>query len=124
MKLTDTYESNSKYLKSEHFAIGIMPNGRVRYGTMTVKIVGVKSGAFQDGRKQRVLNFEGIDKELGLNVTNYKRIIDLTGYDDDDNWIGHEIGLYVDPYVQNKDGSTVPGVRVQEPHHATCMDAK
>lgn len=67
-----------------------------------------------------VLNFRGLDphgkpiKNLVLNLTNGERIQSVTGSDDLDDWVGHEIILFNDPDVMFA-GKRVGGIRVFVP---------
>lgn len=69
---------------------------------------------------KHVLNFKGMDsagkaiKSLVLNLTNGERIQAVTGSDDLDDWIGHEIVLFNDPDVTFA-GKRVGGLRVFVP---------
>lgn len=49
---------------------------------------------FNDGTKKRAVWFEGKSKGLSLNVTNWNTIAEVTGRDDDDEWVGCSIRLY------------------------------
>ena len=59
-----------------------------------VTISGVRSDKLGDDER-RILSFKGKDKEMVLNRTNWNMIAEITGQDDDDNWVGHQIQLYV-----------------------------
>jgi hypothetical protein len=107
MKKSDVFPS--KYLKAENLAIG---GGK--YTTMVLTIAGIDtSEPFDDGKTQRMLHFEEDGRTLGLNATNWDAIASITGKDDDEDWKGCVIELYVDPRVRfgNK---TVPAIRVRE----------
>lgn len=98
----------SKYLKADCLAQG---NGR--YGTMVLTIAGIStSEPFDDGKVQRVLTFKEDGRELGLNATNWDTISFITGKDDDDEWVGAKIELFVDPMVRFG-GKIVPAIRVR-----------
>ncbi len=90
-----------------------------RYGAMVLTIAGLRTGNFDDGSEQRIASFEEDDRELGLNVTNFDAIVDITGEEDDDNWPGHKIELYVDEKVKFK-GKTVAAIRVRKPSAAAA----
>lgn len=112
MKKSETYGGN--FLKAENLIDGKLPNGKPKYNTLTLTICKIESHTFDDGKGQRVLSFENFDKKLGLNVTNWNRIEAITGKDDDDQWIGETIEVFVDPYVEFQ-GKIIPAIRVREP---------
>jgi hypothetical protein len=107
MKKSDVFPS--KYLKAENLA-----TGGGKYTTMVLTIAGIDtSEPFDDGKTQRMLHFEEDGRTLGLNATNWDAIASITGKDDDEDWVGSVIELFVDPRVRfgNK---TVPAIRVRE----------
>ena len=63
-------------------------------------------------KKQIALNFVGKQKQLGLNVTNAKRIARIYG-DQIENWIGQPITLYVEEVEAF--GKFTPAIRVAQP---------
>ena len=63
--------------------------------------------------KRRVLTFKGKDKGLVLNKTNWNMIAEITGQDDDDNWVGHAIQLYATKV--DYQGKRVPAIRIEVP---------
>lgn len=70
-----------------------------------------------------VLYFEEFEKGLVCNKTNINLLIDFFGGDDEiDHWIGHDIGLYVDPNVMFA-GKRVGGIRVRAPGPPIVRDA-
>jgi hypothetical protein len=73
-------------------------------------IMEVTTETVGDGDKRRSLAFKEIDKRLLLNKTNWTKIAELTGQDDDDNWVGHRIRLTKKP-VQFR-GDLVDAVRI------------
>lgn len=111
MKATEVF---SKFLKSKD-----LEDGKGGYKTLilTIKDRGEKTARehkFNDGTVQLVVAFEEDDRELGLNVTNTKAMVKLTGEDDTDNWAGHKIEVWVNPEVQYG-SETVPGIRIRKP---------
>jgi hypothetical protein len=64
----------------------------------------------EEREEKAVVAFEEVDKELVLNVTNWDRIVELTGQEDSDNWIGGRIKLIrvKVPYG----GKTVDAIRI------------
>jgi len=79
----------------------------------TVTIERVDWATFQDGTKKRAIYFAGKDKALTVNATNWNTIAQITGIDDDDEWVGQRIRLCAVP-VDFK-GKTVMAVRVIAP---------
>lgn len=65
-----------------------------------------------EGRKQRkpVMRFQGKDKSLVVNRTNWNRLADFLGSDDSDDWIGKTIVLGVEKV--DFQGKRVPAIRV------------
>lgn len=60
-----------------------------------------------------ILMFEGKEKGLVLNKTNWSAIADITGQDDSDDWAGARVKL-----VTRKvdfQGKRVPAIRIEEP---------
>lgn len=106
MKKSDIYTSG--FLKAE-----VLAEGPGKWGTMTVTVKGIRDHTFEDGKKQAVLSFEEDDRELGLNITNWDTMEELTGEHDSDNWVGHTIELYVDPKVMFA-GKRTPAIRIRE----------
>jgi hypothetical protein len=77
----------------------------------TVTITRVGWAEFSDGTKKRAVWFEGKDKGLSLNVTNWNTIAELTGEDDDDRWIGKRIRLFATKVTYA--GKMVSAIRVE-----------
>lgn len=67
---------------------------------------------WDDGKKQRVLSFEETEMRLGLNATNWDAIAAMTNQEDDDNWGGTVIELFVVPEPKSKTGHAI---RVRKP---------
>lgn len=106
MKKSETY---SAFLKAE-----TLDKGGGNYRTMVVTISGVSSHEFEDGKKQRVLSFNECGQQLGLNITNWDSVAEITGKDDDDDWIGSKIELYVDKNV-TFGSKKIPAIRIRKP---------
>jgi hypothetical protein len=69
----------------------------------------------RDKEIKPVLYFRGTTKGLILNKTNARKIVELLGEKDSDDWTGHRIALFaVDVEFQ---GSTVPAIRVKAAPH-------
>ena len=58
--------------------------------------------------------FEEFDKPMTLNKTNGNLIAKVCGSADFDNWIGHQVVLYVDEMVEFG-GNIVGGIRIRAP---------
>ncbi len=63
--------------------------------------------------QKTVIYFQGMDKGLVLNWTNACTLADLYG-EDDDNWIGREVIIWVDPSVMYA-GKRTGGLRLKGP---------
>lgn len=70
---------------------------------------------WDDGRKQAVIAFEETEMRLGLNATNWDAIAAMTGQEDDANWGGTVIELFVVPEPKSKTGHAI---RVRKPKGA------
>ena len=87
MKLSDVFPS--KYLKAEDLDADL---------PVTIKGSGIESFVDRStGKKSEklIIYFEGVDKGLLLNKTNFKAIVEATGQDDSANWNGNSIVLTV-----------------------------
>lgn len=106
MRKSEVY---SKFIKADALKDG---DG---YTSLVLTIDGKpRTHEFDDGTKQRCIGFLEDERELGLNVTNWDAIAAITGMDDDEQWAGTQIELYVDPKI--KFGSrTVAGIRIRKP---------
>lgn len=82
---------------------------------LTIAAVGNES--FGSGEDKRVVSFRESPKRLTLNRTNWTKIAEITGEEDDENWRGASVKL-VSVLVPFK-GDTVPAVRVERPDSAT-----
>jgi hypothetical protein len=120
--LSEIYGSNSQWLK----AVDLQGGKPV----VTIENAEVRENTYNgETKKQIVLTFEGKEKCLGLNVTNARRIAELTGTTDYNEWIGYKLKLFVDK--TDMDGKTVDCIRVfpelpEQPAHkvaaATASD--
>lgn len=77
-----------------------------------------RGAVFDDGRKEDVyaLKFKGKEKQLVLNATNRKRLVDLFGTTKTQEWAGKRIALYVEHGIRKpggKRGETTTGIRVR-----------
>ncbi len=66
-----------------------------------------------------VLYFEGKDKGLVMNKTNWNAIVDITGQEDSDDWVGAKVKL-----VMRKvdfQGKRVPAIRIEEPTEGAAV---
>ena len=77
-----------------------------------------RDAVFDDGRKETVyaLKFKDRQKQLILNATNRKRLVEMFGSTQVKTWIGKKIGLYVDPDVRKPGGArgeTCCGIRIR-----------
>lgn len=106
MKKSETY---SAFIKAE--TMEVSPGV---YRPMVVTVTAIGSHEFEDGKKQRILTFKEVDQKLGLNITNWDSMAEITGKDDDDHWIGAKVELWVDKNVKfgNK---TIPAIRIRRP---------
>lgn len=113
-RLSETYGGN--FLKANaNGAIDIPGNPESLIGTITkIETTTFKSrDKNKEDDKQRALTFrEHGDWRLGLNVTNWKAIARFTGKDDDDEWIGVRIEMFVVPEDASKTGHAI---RVRKP---------
>ena len=75
------------------------------------------SMANQPAKMKYVVYFEGQEKGMVLNLTNFQRIVQVSGRDDTDNWKGVQVDLYNDPTV-DFGGKLVGGIRVWVPQTA------
>lgn len=101
--IDDIYRSTSKFLKAAD----------LNHGKPVVEIESaeVHENTYNGEVKQQiVLSFIGKDKVLGLNVTNARRIAQLTGTGDFTEWPGFRIRLFVDQ--TELDGKTVDCIRI------------
>lgn len=99
MKSTDIFPSKS--LKAEDL------------GTVepVVTIAKVTTQSFDDGSRKPVIHFDGKDKTLVCNKTNWNAIVEITGQEDSEFWTGHRIKLVVARV--DFQGKRVPAIRVE-----------
>lgn len=102
--INDIYQSNSQWLRASDLQ-GTKP---------VVTIEGVEMSEFKERngttKQQIVLRFVGKDKKLGLNLTNARRIADLIGSGNTDDWVGYSIKLYSEKVEFN--GQMVDAIRI------------
>jgi hypothetical protein len=60
-----------------------------------------------------VLYFEGKEKGVVLNKTNWNSCVEITGEDDSDDWAGHKVKLFVAKV--DFQGKRVPAIRINDP---------
>jgi len=77
-----------------------------------------RGAIFDDGRKEDVysLKFAGKQKQLILNATNRRRLIELFGTTKVKEWIGKKITLYVESGIRKPGGirgETTTGIRIR-----------
>ena len=98
----------SKYLAKEDFLV-----------PKVVKIIGEgwedMKGKGREEDMKGVLEFEGYQKKLVLNVVNFKMLCTITGGTRSDDFIGHSVVLYADENVTDQQGNLVGGIRVRRP---------
>lgn len=92
----------SSYLKSEDLG----------KSEPVVIVARVETEKFGDDEK-RVCYFKGKEKGLVLNRTNWGMLAEITKQDDDDNWVGHAVKLYVARV--DYQGKRVPAIRIDYP---------
>jgi hypothetical protein len=97
MKGNDVFPS--KWLKAEDLG--------QKTPTVTIKKVDIETIG-EDSKP--ILYFEGKDKGLVLNKTNWNALVDLCGADDSDDWTGHKVKLYV--VKVDYQGKRVPAIRI------------
>lgn len=103
MNIDDIYKSSSKFLKASDLN-GSKP-------IVEIETAEVHENTYNgEAKKQVVLSFVGKEKVLGLNVTNARRIAQLTGTTDFHQWEGYRLKLYVDQ--TELDGKTVDCIRI------------
>lgn len=106
MKRGETYSSG--WLK----AADMLDQGHGDGLNLTIK--GIRSHKMDDGKTQRVLAFEEDERELGLNQTNWDSVAEVTGKNDDDEWIGKRICAYPQKLDRPFQGFT-HGMRIKAP---------
>ncbi len=112
MRKSEIYSSG--WLKAPDLIAGGQPNG------INLTIKGVHTGETDDGKEQRILSFTEDGRQLGLNVTNWDTIAEITGKDDDDHWIGTRINVYPHKLDRPYNGKT-HGIRIRKPSNASAL---
>lgn len=108
MRKSQTYGGN--FLKSESLETG---NGQ--HKTMVLTLTGdIETTKFDDGKEQRVIGFKETEQRLGLNATNWDSIAEISGKDDDEQWVGTVIEVYFDKNV-SFGGKKIGGIRIRKP---------
>jgi hypothetical protein len=97
--------------KNEVFPSRWLQHDDINGTHMDLTINKVGWAEFNDGTKKRAVWFDGTDKGLALNVTNWDAIADQTGLADDDRWVGVKVRL-VNARVPFQ-GKTVNAIRVR-----------
>lgn len=104
MSLGDIYGSNSQWLKADDLQ-GAKP-------VVTIQSAEIRENTYNgETKKQIVLSFVGKDKQLGLNFTNARKIAELTGTEDFNQWVGVSIKLYTE-MTKLQNGQSVPAIRI------------
>ena len=80
--------------------------------TPVVTIARVELQTLGNDRKL-VVYFQGKDKGIVLNRTNFNAIEEITGQSDTDDWAGHKIKLTTQRVEYQ--GKRVPAIRVEQP---------
>ncbi len=106
MRKSDIYSGG--WLKAPDMLAKGQQNG------MNLTIKGINTAQNDDGKDQRAISFQETDQQLGLNVTNWDSIAEITGKDDDDHWIGAVINVYPHKLDRPFNGKT-HGLRVRKP---------
>jgi hypothetical protein len=98
----------------------LFPSRYLRAADLTkprvVTIKGVGHETFKDDGvdvTKAVLSFDGGVAPLVVNKTNFAALVNITGYDDDEQWVGQEIELRSQK-VMGPGGKVVDSVRVYE----------
>lgn len=103
-QLSEIYGSSSQWLKAADLQ-GTKP-------VLTIAGAKVQDNNYNgETKRQIVLSFEGKEKVLGLNVTNARRIADLTETGNFEDWVGVRIKLYTDK-TETSNGQIVDCIRI------------
>jgi hypothetical protein len=76
-----------------------------------VVIESVSMEKFNDGSMKPAVHFKGKEKHLVCNKTNWNTIVEITGEEDSDNWVGQKLRLFVAKVEYQ--GKRVPAIRVE-----------
>jgi hypothetical protein len=68
----------------------------------------------KESKNKLVLFFDGTKKGLVLNISQGDALLDMTGHEDPEEWIGQRVELFVDDNVTYA-GKRVGGVRLRKP---------
>ena len=107
-RIDDTYPSG-KFLKATSGGCLSLPGEPYEW---TGTIARLRTHTFDDGGKQRVIEWTEDAPVLGLNKTNWMTIASFTGKDDDDDWTGVRVECFVVPESGSRTGHAV---RVRKP---------
>jgi hypothetical protein len=102
LKFNDMFPS--RFFKADDLAQPLM---------VKIKEVKIERLGGDNGDEKPVLYFINQEKGLALNKTNAVSIINATGSDDVDDWVGARIELYRDTVLFH--GQRTPCVRVRKP---------
>ena len=79
-----------------------------------IESIAIEEMKTDEGKEKKlVARFHGKEKGLILNRTNCEAIEQITGEEDYDNWVGHQIVLF--PTTTKFGNKTVPCLRVRAP---------
>ena len=119
-KMADVY--GGKYIKATPSGFIGIPGLPDECDAVVLTIKGeLGTTEFDDGKRQRVASFEETEMTLGLNLTNWNAIAALSGKDDDDDWPGLQIELFVVPEDKSQTGHAI---RVRKPRTNTFRFGK
>lgn len=119
-KMADVY--GGKYIKATPSGFIGIPGLPDECDAVVLTIKGeLGTTEFDDGKRQRVASFEETEMTLGLNLTNWNAIAALSGKDDDDDWDGLTIELFVVPEDKSQTGHAI---RVRKPRANTFRYGK
>jgi hypothetical protein len=78
---------------SEAFPSPFLKAGDLNDKEPVLTITAVETETVGDGEERRCLSFKETGKKFLVNKTNWSRIAELTGAEDDADWAGHQIRL-------------------------------
>ncbi len=102
MKVSDAFPSN--YLKASDLGGKVVP---VTISEVKTETVG------REKELKLVVYFDGKDKGVVLNKTNARKIVEIAGSDDTDDWTGTRVALYATEVEFQ--GDTVEAIRIKAP---------